>query len=124
MYVFLFPINHKEKIRRRLPPPTTIDSVAHFVTLASNFSEQIEKIKLLVDFEPTPKSSKKQHSPTPPQNIKSQTLRRQGLDFYADFDDFWHPVFDHFSRPPNFHTLQHVTCQKIVFVYQIRRLNL
>ena len=112
IYIFLFPISYKEKTRRRSThTPHTIDSVAHFVALASNFSEQIEKLKLLVDFEPTPKSSKKQHFQKPPQNTKSQTLRRQGLDFYTDFDDFWHPFFHHCSRPPNFHTLQHVTYQ-------------
>ena len=72
MYIilFLFPINYKEKTRRRSThTPHTIDYFAHFVALAS-ISEQIENLKLLVDFEPTPKSSTNQFFQKPPKTQK------------------------------------------------------
>ena len=112
-YMFLFPINYKEKTwRRSTPPPHTHHRFCcTFCCLSVEFLRTNRKFEKIVDFEPTPKSSKNQHFQKPLQNTKSQTVRRQGLDFETDLDDFWHPFFHHFSRPPNFHTLQQSSCQ-------------
>ena len=89
IYIFQFHINYKEKPTQiDTHTPHTIDSVAHFVALASNCFGQIEFLKLLLDFEPTPKLSKNKHFQKRPQNTKNQTVRRQGLDFETDFDAF------------------------------------